>query len=89
MVKPTKWDDVTLKKTEEKEIETIYNGDESHGKSTIIIVCPFCKRETEAYIWSINGSGKRCNNNNCKAMLSTRIAFKLKELTNDTITETK
>jgi len=32
-----------------------------HGKSTIFVMCPFCKKETVAYMWSISGSGKKCN----------------------------
>jgi len=31
-----------------------------HGTSTVMITCPFCKAKTEAYIWSLSGSGKRC-----------------------------
>mgnify|MGYP003123720655 FL=1 len=31
------------------------------------IDCPFCHQEVKAYLWSISGSGKRCQ---CGAMLS-------------------
>ena len=32
-----------------------------HGKSTMMIKCPFCEREIEVYIWSFAGSGKKCS----------------------------
>ena len=38
--------------------EPINNGS---GRSTVIITCPFCDVRTEAYLWSLAGSGKRCD----------------------------
>ena len=34
------------------------------GRSYIYIRCPFCEAETKAYIWSLAGSGKKCQNCN-------------------------
>lgn len=31
--------------------------------------CPFCRSEVKAYLWSLSGSGKRCD---CGAMFSSR-----------------
>ncbi|AUR90904.1 hypothetical protein NVP1151O_63 [Vibrio phage 1.151.O._10N.222.46.B1] len=31
-----------------------------HGNSTVDIQCPFCDHVTTAYIWSLAGSGKKC-----------------------------
>jgi hypothetical protein len=39
---------------------TVYQASSEHGRSTVLIECPFCRVETEAYIWSLNGSGKNC-----------------------------
>ncbi len=36
------------------------------GRSTVTVRCPFCGTETEARLWSIAGSGKRCE---CGAVL--------------------
>lgn len=30
------------------------------GRSTVTVRCPFCDCETEARLWSLAGSGKRC-----------------------------
>lgn len=30
------------------------------GRSTVIITCPFCRADIEAYVWSLAGGGKRC-----------------------------
>lgn len=37
-----------------------------HGKSTMMVKCPFCEKKIEVYIWSFAGSGKRCS---CGALL--------------------
>lgn len=31
------------------------------GRSYLYITCPFCEEQTRAYIWSLAGSGKRCD----------------------------
>ena len=46
-----------------------YNATERHGKSTLFIQCPFCNKQTEAYKWSLAGSGKKCSH--CKDVLHT------------------
>jgi len=30
------------------------------GKRLENVLCPFCKQTTEAYTWSLSGSGKKC-----------------------------
>lgn len=32
-----------------------------HGRSSVIIKCPWCGSEVEAFVWSLAGSGKRCD----------------------------
>lgn len=71
----TTWQDVHEKKVVEKEF-TAYLFASEHGKSTIKITCPFCNNDIIAYIWSISGCGKRCDN--CGAMLSGNSAYKKK-----------
>lgn len=38
-----------------------YSGSRDHGRATVYIVCPFCKVEVTAYIWSLAGGGKKCD----------------------------
>lgn len=38
------------------------------GRSTVDIECPFCGKVTQAYIWSLAGSGKRCSGQDCDAV---------------------
>ncbi|MDD3236828.1 MAG: hypothetical protein PHV37_01865 [Candidatus Gastranaerophilales bacterium] len=38
-----------------------YEGNSEHGRSTIILNCPFCNNKVEAYKWSISGCGKKCS----------------------------
>ena len=49
---------------------------ERNGKSTVYVKCPFCGVETVAYIWSFSGSGKRCKNENCRALLNRKVAIR-------------
>jgi len=37
------------------------------GKSRIKVECPFCGTRFWAYIWSISGGGKKCENKKCGA----------------------
>lgn len=43
-------------------IKRSYKGRTEHATSTVIIECPWCDCETEAYIFSISGGGKKCDN---------------------------
>ena len=49
----------------ERFYEIVYTGASktSHGSQQKVlgIRCPFCESVTEAYAWSLAGSGKRCN----------------------------
>ena len=38
------------------------------GRSCVEIGCPFCGTRFWAYIWSISGGGKKCENNACGAL---------------------
>ena len=51
-------------------------GVREHGRSTVFITCPFCGWKTEAYIWSLAGSGKRCPNEDCRAHLLYGVAIR-------------
>lgn len=42
--------------------------DSAMGRSRIEIECPFCLTRFWAYIWSISGGGKKCENKACGAM---------------------
>ncbi len=37
------------------------------GKSRMLIRCPYCASEFWAYLWSLAGGGKRCENKECGA----------------------
>ena len=37
------------------------------GRSRVNIECPFCATRFWAYIWSISGGGKKCENKQCGA----------------------
>lgn len=41
-------------------------GSSRHGRSIMMVKCPFCEEKCEVYIWSFAGSGKRCS---CGALL--------------------
>lgn len=45
----------------ETRVHTYYGHRARHGKSSIMIICPFCDTHTEAYTWSLAGSGKKCD----------------------------
>jgi hypothetical protein len=39
------------------------------GRSSVVIVCPFCQAHVTAFLWSIAGGGKRCK---CGALFGSR-----------------
>ena len=46
------------------------------GKTKVEIECPFCGTHFWAYVWSISGGGKKCENKRCGAMhTSSGIAY--------------
>ena len=49
-------------------------GRSEFGRSTVFVECPFCERQTEAYVWSLAGHGKRCSNPECRAYLGYYVA---------------
>lgn len=76
MSKKTTWVDKGSPDCEEKDYAA-YEGKKEHGKSTMIIVCPYCESHVTAYKWSLCAGGKRCG---CGALFGSRgIAYKLKE----------
>lgn len=51
-----------LEQAEEEKREYTYRpGRSEMGRSSVIITCPFCHGEIEAFVWSMAGIGKRCN----------------------------
>lgn len=36
-------------------------GSSRNGRSTVVIVCPWCTAHVTAYLWSLAGGGKRCD----------------------------
>jgi hypothetical protein len=59
----------------ERLYEVAYRVSET-GRSRVGIRCPFCDVVTEAYVWSLAGSGKRCE---CGAVHHWRPATSVKE----------
>ena len=47
-----------------------------HGRSRVIVKCPFCGHANIAYVWSLAGSGKRCVNDSCRAHLCWGVAVR-------------
>jgi hypothetical protein len=48
------------------------------GRSSIAIRCPFCNWLTTAFLWSLSGGGKRCENRACGALFgSSGTAYRL------------
>lgn len=48
-------------------------GSSRHGRSTMMVKCPFCEEEVKVFIWSFAGSGKRCS---CRALLGRTTCVK-------------
>lgn len=42
-----------------------------HGKSRILIECPFCQTQSWAYLWSLCGGGKKCERKSCGAKFNS------------------
>lgn len=40
--------------------DLVYTGRRAKGQRVVGVRCPFCDCVVEAYLWSISGSGKRC-----------------------------
>lgn len=53
--------------TEQRFYETVYRHNRPGGRSVAGVRCPFCDVVMEARVWSLAGSGKRCD---CGALLS-------------------
>lgn len=45
---------------EKRYFEVHDSGLEHRSSNVIYLFCPFCDREIKAYLWSLHGSGKRC-----------------------------
>ena len=75
MNRKTKLNDINKPFCQQK-IYTAYDGKSEHGRSTMIIVCPFCGLHVTVYRWSVRGGGKQCP---CGALLGgLSLAYKLK-----------
>jgi hypothetical protein len=53
---------------EERKAKLISRGSE-HGRSYYIVACPFCTNHIKAFIWSLSGCGKRCED--CSALMTS------------------
>lgn len=53
----------------ERRQHQVRDGRSGIGRTTVIITCPFCNADIEAYAWSLAGSGKRCT---CGALHGSR-----------------
>lgn len=65
------------KPTEERRDCEVRHSSSAVGRSTGSIVCPFCATLVEVYLWSLAGSGKRCE---CGALLTWGAAYKQREV---------
>lgn len=45
---------------EARDFQIVAEHSRPNGRSTIDIKCPFCGKVTMAFVWSLRGSGKRC-----------------------------
>jgi len=52
---------MTSNSTETRQIDGYVRKWSEMGKTRIEVVCPFCKGHLIAYVWSLNGSGKKCS----------------------------
>ena len=43
-------------------------GTSEHGRSTLLITCPFCDQEVTVFIWSFRSVGKSCG---CGALIDS------------------
>ena len=43
----------------------------ANGRSALTMTCPFCRQMNIAYVWSLRGSGKRCENRQCGALFGS------------------
>ena len=57
----------SLSESEHRPFEVISRRSE-FGRSNVVIRCPFCGSYSRAYIWSLAGNGKRCENRSCCAL---------------------
>lgn len=71
----TKLKKIPFQDAEKKEL-FMSPGVSEMGRSTVFVTCPFCGRRTEAYVWSLAGSGKRCPNPECRAHLCYGVAIR-------------
>lgn len=58
---------LSLSESEHRPFEVISRLHE-FGRSSVVIKCPFCGSRSRAFIWSLAGNGKRCENRSCRAM---------------------
>lgn len=73
--KGPRWSDVHKEGT--NLIETIESGGyvrkfEEHGRTRVVLECPFCSAKITAYVWSLGAGGKRCG---CGALAGSNGAF--------------
>lgn len=56
--------------SEVRDITEVYDGSSEHGSSTIHVICPFCGKDNEVYVWSFSACGRKCQGGNCSAHLT-------------------
>lgn len=61
--------------TESRQIDGYIRKWVEMGRTRIEVVCPFCGCHLIAYVWSLAGSGKRCENKKCRAMMDSSGTF--------------
>jgi hypothetical protein len=76
----TTWNDVTAglvdDTIERRQITLRRVGLERPSSVIWYIECPFCNSDVKAYLWSLSGGGKRCDD--CGAILGTGEGFRRK-----------
>jgi hypothetical protein len=61
---------IPLEKAERRAWECLGISRKPNGRSGMEVRCPFCGFRFWAYVWSLNGSGKRCENQDCRAKVT-------------------
>lgn len=71
----SKWVNVPTERGDDYLADTVLcrGGNSEPGRSTKYLACGFCEAEHKVYIWSLAGSGKRCDN--CGALMCNRTTF--------------
>lgn len=79
-MRATTWADVGRKDVEERSYRSLGTIPGANGGTYERVTCPFCNHINRLFVWSLRGSGKRCEVKECRALFgSLGVAYRLKE----------